>query len=275
MVRGAPLQMLADAEEKVYREQAKRKCLTLLNDQLVRAAKDNRLSIAKAALKEGADIDYQDSMGMSAVMHATCRGSERVLRFLCAKGANTNLISKQGCTALVMAARDDNLEIARCLMGSRARKSQRTMSGRTALHCAAACNSTRVAELMLKGQTSSQKSGIAFIAKMAPEDVNAVDNGGATAMHEAALQDHCSMIKLMLGQGATQSVQDQQCKAPTDVAHMRGFANSTKALAAYNTRAALKAANSSPAGDGGKAAERAASKKQLRQLQKAVHARRQ
>lgn len=182
--------MLAEAEEKVYREQAKRKCLTLLNDQLLRAAKSNNLKMARAALKDGADINHQDSLGYSAVMHATCKGSERVLRFLCAKGASTNLVSKQGCTALVMAARDDNLEVARALMGSRARKSQRTTSGRTALHCAAACNSTRVAELMLNGQTSSQKGGVAFISRMAVEDVNAVDNAGATALHEAALQDH-------------------------------------------------------------------------------------
>ena len=89
----------------------------------------------------------------------------------------------------------------------------------------------------------------------------------------ASVDNRSSMIKLMLSQGASQAMQDQQCKAPTDVARMRGFGNSTSALAAFNTRSALKAANSRLVG-GGKAADGAAdSRKQLRRLQRTMHAR--
>ena len=219
-----------------------RTCLTGVNDDLLRAGKRGSVGAARKALDAGASPNYRDGIGYTAMHYAALNGHSRLIRFLASRGADPNMRSKQGCTALVIASRDNNLDAARALMGSRAKGSIRTMSGRTALHTAAACGAQEVAAFMISGQASSHKDGVPYVPPMSVEALNMRDNGGATALQEATLQDDSRLIRVLLTNGASQDLQDKQCKRPASIATMRGHAAASRTLAGFKTQAALKAA---------------------------------
>ena len=239
---------LVDPMESHTEATLARTCLTGVNDDLLRAGKQGSVSAARTALDAGANPNYRDGIGYTAMHYAALKGHSRLIRFLASRGANPNVKSKQGCTALVLASRDNNLDVARALMGSRAKGSIRTMSGRTALHTAAACGAHDVAAFMIAGQASSHKDGIPFVPAMSVEAMNMRDNGGATALQEATLQNNSRLIRVLLSNGASQDLQDKQCKRPANIATMRGHAGAARALASFKTQAALKAAQRRMAG---------------------------
>ncbi|OHD19207.1 MAG: hypothetical protein A2087_14005 [Spirochaetes bacterium GWD1_61_31] len=71
---------------------------------LCQAARSRHLSVLKDLLERGADINLQsEDRGYSALMDAAQAGDEATVRFLLEQGAEPDLVSKDGQTALVLA----------------------------------------------------------------------------------------------------------------------------------------------------------------------------
>jgi hypothetical protein len=81
------------------------------------AARGRHLSIAQQLLDAGAYIDLQsEDRGYSALMDATRAGAVDLVRYLLSKGADPNLRSKDGQTALIVAVGRNDAETARLLL---------------------------------------------------------------------------------------------------------------------------------------------------------------
>ena len=81
------------------------------------AARSKHRSVAALLLDFGADIDLQsEDRGYSALMDASLAGSLELVDLLLSRGANPNLVSKDGQTALVVAVGKGDLPISSLLL---------------------------------------------------------------------------------------------------------------------------------------------------------------
>jgi ankyrin repeat protein len=76
---------------------------TGLNAQLLDAVPDNDSNAVQKLLQQGADIEYQNEEGETALMIAVEHG-HNVVETLLAAGANMNAIDANGWTALMIAS---------------------------------------------------------------------------------------------------------------------------------------------------------------------------
>src|SRR5262249_17518443 len=75
--------------------------------------------VVGALLKNGAHINAVDNNAWSALMFAAAQGEADVVRILMSRGADPNLRSKEGETALMIATNGEHKEIARVLREAR------------------------------------------------------------------------------------------------------------------------------------------------------------
>jgi ankyrin repeat protein len=75
------------------------------NQELIKAAEKGDLEQAKAALGEGADINFHSDSEWAPIIHAARNGHLRMVKFLIEQGANMNI-------------ENPYKETARCLAGS-------------------------------------------------------------------------------------------------------------------------------------------------------------
>ena len=67
----------------------------------------------------GANINAIDDKGWSALMFAAARGQSDIVRILMSRGADPNMKSKEGETALMIATNGDHKETVRVLREAR------------------------------------------------------------------------------------------------------------------------------------------------------------
>src|ERR1051326_7788264 len=104
-------------------------------EAFIEAIRINDLSGMKARLESGTDADAHDSRDTTLLMHAAAVVSVDAVKLLLDGGANVNLKSQLGSTALTLAA--DQPEKARLLIAKGADVNAATKSGRTPLMIAA------------------------------------------------------------------------------------------------------------------------------------------
>ncbi|HRY55671.1 MAG TPA: ankyrin repeat domain-containing protein [Spirochaetia bacterium] len=81
------------------------------------AARSKHLAVAQLLLESGADLDLQsEDRGYSPLMDAVLVGSPELVDLFLAKGADPDLLSKDGQTALVVAVGRGDADIARRLL---------------------------------------------------------------------------------------------------------------------------------------------------------------
>lgn len=87
-------------------------------------------------VKAGAEVDYQDAQGRTALLMAAMVGMEACVAALVKAGASLDLADTEGYTPLMWAARNDRVEASTVLMNAGANLDARSLAGETVLDVA-------------------------------------------------------------------------------------------------------------------------------------------
>ena len=77
------------------------------------------------------DLDYEDTLGNTALLKSSEKGHLEITEFLINSGSNINHQNKQGMTAAMKAAENDHYYILKMLMEYNIDKTRSDYSGRT------------------------------------------------------------------------------------------------------------------------------------------------
>ena len=143
--------LMPNSKQKVIKESLSESELlkqskALLN--LVRAG--GRTRLIKKLLVAGANVNYQDDYGWTALMVASENGHIDIVRLLLEKGANVNYQSAiDNFTALMLASKKNHIDIVRLLLAYGANVNHQDEVGWTALIWASGNNHIDIVKLLL------------------------------------------------------------------------------------------------------------------------------
>jgi len=84
-----------------------------INEKLIEASKAGDVQGVIFALGEGADVNYSDEDGHTALMYAAYQGHDEIIVILIASKADLNKISNSDYTALDYACKNGNISSAK------------------------------------------------------------------------------------------------------------------------------------------------------------------
>jgi ankyrin repeat protein len=152
---------------------------------LMYAAAFGSVDAMKILVDAGADVNAKNALAVSPILW--CAGDLQKVRLLVSKGADVNARSKQGQTALLIAASHDGAsDIVKLLLDKGADVSARGFMNTTTLLSATYANDTAIVTLLLQ-------KGV---------DVNAKDVTGETALMNAASYGNVEVTRMLLAKGA-------------------------------------------------------------------------
>lgn len=192
------------------------------NVPLIAAARENHAQIVRILVDAGADVDLRDTMGNTALHHASIYGIN-VVRALLRAGADPNRENHWGATPMHTAAWRGSVGILNELIVAGG-DILRTAAGNSTLHFAAVGSKLNAIKLILK-------EGV---------DVNA-ENGDEkeTALTLAALQGTGLVIETLLEAGAQVNHRNGQGDTSLIVAAFNGNLEVIKALVENGAQKAI------------------------------------
>jgi len=148
------------------------------------------------------------------------------------RGMDVNTTDAQGSSLLLIAARENNLELAKFLLDNRANARLRNRYGDTALASAALAGHEAIVRLLLERQVDPNQEGwsalhyaafenrgaVAALLLAAGAHPNARAPNGSTAVMLAAKRGHLETVRLLVGAGADLSVADADEGTALDMA---------------------------------------------------------
>ena len=123
---------------------------------LHRAARENRVDIARVLIERGAEVDAKDNNGWTPLHHAADNNSLGVARLLTEEDAEVDAKNNDGWTPLHIAAMEDFLDVARLLIERRADIEAEDEDGRTPLFWASYFKARTVARLLIERGADTQ-----------------------------------------------------------------------------------------------------------------------
>lgn len=111
-------------------------------------AKRGRTSVVEFVLEKGADPNAKDSDGVTPLIRAAIEGHGEMVLLLLKRGADIEAPFK-GNTALIEATLQNNYDIVYLLIENGANKEAKTKDGHTALHLAAANAYLKIVEILV------------------------------------------------------------------------------------------------------------------------------
>ncbi len=160
------------------------------NQALSKAVDVGDLKAVYAALKAGADINYTDRYGNTALMAAT---DTEMVRLLIEHGADVNHANNDGNTALISAAQTGDTEIVRILIDAGADVNHATNGGHTALMWAVNTGHTDTVRVLIG----------------AGANINRASNHGDTALILALANHLTNIARMLIENGATIPTEEQ------------------------------------------------------------------
>lgn len=119
------------------------------DDKILSAVDSGDLIGLAEAMKAGANINTQDNYGCSALMNASLNNNLDVVEILLKNKADTNIIDVDGKTALIFASNNNYLEIVKILLEHNADVNIKDKSGYTALMYATSKNYFELVKLLI------------------------------------------------------------------------------------------------------------------------------
>jgi ankyrin repeat protein len=163
-----------------------------------------RTALAAELAAHRSDLDLFECACLGDVMQAA--------RLLAAAPERVNDVSPDGFSALGYSAFFGHLELLRLLL----------QSGADA--CAHARNAMKVAPIHSAAAHSDRDKAVTLARTLldAGADPNARQQGGYTALHEAALNGNLALITLLLERGAAADARNEAGVTPADLARAKG-----------------------------------------------------
>ncbi len=159
-----------------------------LNEQLVSAAISGYKDTIISLLGRGADVNYANNGGYTALEFATFNNNIEIVQLLLERGADVNRTNNYGNTILSMAAERGHTAIVNVLIKAHGvNVNHANIYGHTALMLAAITGNREIVKLLIEHGAR----------------VNYTNNkDGNTALHLGARNGNISVIKLLLSAGA-------------------------------------------------------------------------
>lgn len=153
--------------------------------------------VAETLLQAGAKLEANSVYG-TALCFAALGGNETGIHLLLERGAKVNVVRADGDTPLMFAARSCGAGAIRELLSRKAKVNAKDNFGATALIYAAR-----------EGQPEAGK-----VLLDAGAYIDAIDSGQQTALMHAAMNGRAKFVKLLLERGANPNAQDAQGRTP-------------------------------------------------------------
>ncbi len=192
---------------------------------LIYAAATDNCNEVMALLAKGADINFQESNGESAIMAAAYSGHAKAVKLLIKKGANVNVKDDQWFTPLICAAMEGHLEVVKLLIAAGAHVNDGGYYYSTPLKAAIAKGYLEITKLLISegvdineneediGPPINTALGASqleiaelLIQKGARLDLK--DSEGQTPLFYAVSKELVGMAKLMIEKGADVNAKD-------------------------------------------------------------------
>ncbi len=191
---------------------------------LMKAACAGETDAVRLLIKEGADVNVKTGIShITALMYAAKEGHNDIVQILIEAGADINAKSYWGFTPLLVASEHAHHEVVKTLLaaGSNALETcQWKVVGTTAFH-------------LLGNDTVSKNKSIVETAKLlidAGVDINAQNEAGKTALMDASVNGHTSLVEFLLQSGADINITDKNEKTALDYAIENGQLSVTRLL---------------------------------------------
>lgn len=196
---------------------------TKANELLLQAARAGQYERVVAAISDGADANAYDSMGWTALHHASIYGLDRMCQVLLDHGADVDAralpsndgLSVDGVAPLHLAATNGNTAVVRLLLSHSANVEIEDGSlRRRPLHCAARGGHVPSAALLL-----------GFGA-----EVDARNSGGETPLFDAAQAGSVGAVVLLFAFGADGEAVQNSGKTSLDYADLHGHSRTSQLI---------------------------------------------
>ena len=156
------------------------------DDPLVDAAKNGDTSALRALLDAGADVDVQTADGSTALLWASYRDDIESAELLIRAGADVNIANDLGATPIWAASRNGSAAMATELLAAGADPDAPLLLGETPLVTASRSGSPEIVRMLLEKGA----------------DVNARGARGQTPLMFATSQHHPDVVKVLVEHGA-------------------------------------------------------------------------
>ena len=185
------------------------------NKKLLQASAIGNITLLNEALSNGANKNYKDKKGWTALMFACDKGYTEVVIMLLNVEVDVNSKNEEGTTALMFAAMNGYVYLMRLLLTSGADVNLTNKANLPALVCASLCGQIAAVKTLLntgKCKSSDSNAAMLFAASYGQVqsvdfflkngvDINYSDDKGQTALFLASKSGQIEVIKLLLNLG--------------------------------------------------------------------------
>lgn len=215
--------------------------------ELMKASRDGNLAAVKRALDNGADVNYTNEKGKTALMFAASNGHTETVKFLLNHGAQVDKEDNFGTTAIIVAATAAKTQTAELLAQQGADPTHKDTSGGSALSNATFFGHADTVKTLLKYAKHLSKkdsdelmmiaSGLGYldVVKALVDhggDVNARGVKQRTAIMAAAAFNKADVAKWLLVKGADATLKDDDGYDAFDIANENNNTEVLKVLKA-------------------------------------------
>ena len=219
------------------------------NPILSESVEAGNLTIVKALIAKGADINASDSNEQTALQKASMKGDKELVAYLLDQGADISHVDDYGCTSIVLAAEFGFAEIVQLLIDRGADPQHPTSNGWTPLHACWAHaetaltllkNGVDVRKITSRGFTplhiAACNGGLEFVKVILSydPDLEVKTLSGSSALTIAAKNGHSEVIRLLLEAGADINHQTKSKKFALKYAVEQDMENMLRILMEYN-----------------------------------------
>ncbi|ABZ92643.1 Ankyrin repeat protein [Leptospira biflexa serovar Patoc strain 'Patoc 1 (Ames)'] len=195
---------------------------------------------AKVLLDAGANIDAQTKFGVTSLMNAVFSKNFVLVEELIRRGANLELETSEGNTALLAMINmgnyhSDKPKLFQILLDAKANVNHQNREGNSALHLSVIGDSLEILSILTKQNVDSSfknSKGITALEQAIinenwsatkllltiEKDIDGLDSYGSTKLHSAILNEKYELIQLLLDAGANPQKKDKWGKTAIEFA---------------------------------------------------------